>query len=122
MAQCKKCQSKLDQEGKCWTCAKSGGTATVVATTAAPTAQLPADWNNVSYSIKEQPEIRSAFASALGILDKGHKTHGSNFTSPQTKKQIMDNLLEPCRNSWPTTKWKEMCQKCIITFGYNPDA
>lgn len=87
---------------------------------AAPDVQQPPGWNSVEYNIGEQPAIREEFATALGLADKSHKQHGSNFDSPQTKRQIMDNLLEPFGRNLPANQVAALRQKCVSTYGYNP--
>jgi hypothetical protein len=56
-------------------------------------ASLPASLK-VSYSNSQQPDIRKQVAAVMQIVDKGHPTHGSNFSAPQTLKQIIDNLFD----------------------------
>lgn len=69
-----------------------------------------------SYSIKEQPDVRKQVSSVMGITDKGHKTHGSNFSSPQTLKQIIDNLFMPI-----TGTQRDVAAEAIIeAYGYDP--
>ena len=47
-----------------------------------------------SFSYKEWPDVRAEVARVLGIKDKGHSTHGSNFKGDQTLRQVIKNLVE----------------------------
>lgn len=47
-----------------------------------------------SYDYKETPTVRRDVARVLGLTDKGHSSHGSNFKGSQTLRQIIDNLTD----------------------------
>ncbi|HEU4558085.1 MAG TPA: hypothetical protein VFS20_09555 [Longimicrobium sp.] len=70
----------------------------------------------VRYSIKQQPGMRAAVARVMGIEDKGHKKHGSNFDSPQTLKQIIDNLFETVSSAQAA----EVAERLVRRYGYDP--
>jgi hypothetical protein len=72
-----------------------------------------------SFSIKEQPDVRAEVAKFLGITDKGHATHGANFTSPQTLKQIIENLYEPLKTIG-ADKNGVVAGKCIKYYKFDP--
>ncbi|WP_291296436.1 hypothetical protein [Elioraea sp.] len=69
-----------------------------------------------SYSIKDQPELRKDLSKLMGIPDKGHKTHGKNFTSAQTMKQVIDNLFATTQG----TMRDSAAEAVIRALGYDP--
>jgi hypothetical protein len=69
-----------------------------------------------SYSINDQPKIRNEVSGVMGIIDKGHPTHGANFSSPQTLKQIIDNLFATLVG----TKREEAAEAVKARYGYDP--
>jgi len=71
---------------------------------------------SVSYTIKEQPAKRTEIAGVMGIVDKGHKQHGSNFSSSQTLKNIIDNLFAMVSEN----QRKVIGGKLKRKYGYDP--
>ncbi len=70
----------------------------------------------VSYSIKDQPGLRREIAANLGIDDKNHSQHGSNFDSPQTVKQIIDNIFATASGDLR----RQAAERCLKHYGYDP--
>lgn len=68
------------------------------------------------YGINEQPAVRREVAKLMDIVDKGHKTHGSNFSSPQQLRQIIDNLFTPIMG----LKRDQAAEAIIKAYGYDP--
>lgn len=70
-----------------------------------------------SYSYKEWPDKRKEVAAVMGIEDKGHSSHGSNFKGNQTLKQIIDNLFAKVSGD----KRKAAAEAVIKAYhGYDP--
>ena len=92
---CNKCTNLFTSHiNRCPVCKSPNVSKCTVAEASAPEiGTLPAGWNYDQHNTSTQAKIRKEFATALGIKDKGHTSHGSNFDNKQTKKQIMDNLL-----------------------------
>ena len=78
-------------------------------------ASLPAHLKE-SFTIKDQPAKRREVAAVMGIADKGHATHGSNFTASQTLKQIIDNLFETVSSAQSA----EVAERLVKRYGYDP--
>ena len=68
------------------------------------------------YDIKEQPSIRRTVADLMDIVDKGHATHGANFSSPQSLAQIIDNLFSKVQGGKADTA----AEAIIRAYGYDP--
>lgn len=51
----------------------------------------------------ETAKYRRTMAALLGIKDKNHAPHGSNFNQAQSKWQIIANLMEPVQGDLRTT-------------------
>ena len=47
-----------------------------------------------SFSYKQWPDVRADVSRVLGLKDKGHSSHGSNFKGDQTLRQVINNLLD----------------------------
>ncbi|TXL74077.1 hypothetical protein FHP25_17870 [Vineibacter terrae] len=45
------------------------------------------------YTNKEAPDVRADVVRVLRVQDKTHSTHGANFSSNQTLRQIIDNVI-----------------------------
>ena len=45
-------------------------------------------------SVKDAEKKRAELCSEWGIANKSHKSHGSNFSSNQTLKNLIHNILE----------------------------
>jgi hypothetical protein len=52
-----------------------------------------------SLSIKVATERRAQLCQAWGIDNKSHKQHGSNFSSPQTLVNLINNIVEPVQGA-----------------------
>jgi hypothetical protein len=59
--------------------------------------EFPLDFE-VSVAKAKGVQLRRDIATFLGITDKGHSAHGSNFAGNQSVKGTIDNLLYPLRN------------------------
>jgi hypothetical protein len=68
------------------------------------------------YSIKQQPDVRAEVAGVMGIADKGHESHGANFDSAQTLKQIIDNLFATVSGAQAAV----VAGKVMARYGYDP--
>lgn len=51
----------------------------------------------------ETAKYRNTMATLLGIKDKNHAPHGSNFNQAQSKWQIIANLMQPVQGELLTT-------------------
>ena len=59
----------------------------------------------------KQNKLRKEIAAALGLKDKGHATHGSNFDGNQTTEQLIDNLLKGWLKGKNKTQAKALLDK-----------
>lgn len=69
------------------------------------------------YKIDEANRLRGKLCADWGITNKSHRRHGSNFSSPQTLKALIDNIVAPV-----TGNDRERVRRLVIeSYGYDID-
>jgi hypothetical protein len=56
------------------------------------------------FKAKDCKEVRSDVVKVLGIGNKTHDQHGANFSTPQTLRQIIDDVLVPIKGDKERTR------------------
>lgn len=72
---------------------------------------------DTSYKINAQKAVRDEVAFALELTDYGHKSHGSNFSTPQTLKQIIKNIYGLYKTN---DKNGVIAERSVKVYGYDP--
>ncbi len=49
--------------------------------------------------IQDATEKRAELCQLWGIDNKSHKTHGSNFSAPQSLMQLINNIVDPVQGA-----------------------
>lgn len=67
---------------------------------------------DTQYNGNSTQDVRNDVVRVLGITDKGHIQHGSNFSGPQTLRQIIKNVLAKVTKGTPEwTRVEGLLQK-----------
>lgn len=71
----------------------------------------------VQLNIQNATDKRAELCQLWGIDNKSHKTHGANFSAPQSLVQLINNIVEPLQGA----DRERVRQLCITKYQYDID-
>lgn len=71
----------------------------LIGTPYAPAAPPLSDDLLVQLNIQNATQRRADLCRRWGIENKSHKTHGANFSAPQSLVQLINNIVEPLQGA-----------------------